>query len=476
MKRQNGRENVQYKIRQVFMRSVLMVTVLLCGCSVAPGQGGVSNNRSEGAGDGQTYNELVSVSDNVSDNGTESVSGNEAILSRYESVISPMPPQVEVDRVMTEGQRVEDSSVTVPVYEMARRELPATEAMAFAEAMHSGWNLGNTFDAVTEGEVSGAGLALETSWCGAITTRDVIDAVAAAGYRTIRIPVSWHNHVSGPDFEIADSWMDRVQEVVDYAYANGLYVIINVHHDIDKDYYYPSSEYLDSSTHYMECIWAQIAARFQNYGERLIFESVNEPRLVGTSYEWNMTAGNAQCEDAVACINALNQTFVDVVRRSGGNNAERYLMVPGYAASVDGALHEEFVLPLDSAENRLMVSTHAYSPYDFALQAPNGENAAFTDAGVGTVDWIMNALYERYVSRGIPVVMGEFGARDKDNLQDRINFTAYYVATAWAHGIPCLWWDNNAFEGDGELFGLLNRNRLEWTYWDLVNAMMSQLP
>lgn len=445
-------------ILEKMLACALLVGVLFSGCNLASEDTMVSQNT------------VSQLSNNSSEAGqpSEPVQGDE-VVTYYAA------PTVQEDRILAEATKSVTDGIVIPEYTVETRSIPETEIFTFVSDMRIGWNLGNTLDAVTDGEVTGAGLALENAWCGAVTTQEMIDAVKAAGFHAVRIPVSWHNHIGGPNHEIRERWMDRVQEVVDYAYRNGMYVIINIHHDIDKRYYYPSSEYLESSTHYMECIWSQISERFQDYGERLIFESVNEPRLVGTSYEWNLVSGNAECEDAVNCINALNQTFVDTVRASGGNNATRYLMVPGYAASVDGALHESFVLPTDTIENHLMVSTHAYTPYDFALQDPNGANGEFSQAGEESVDWIMNALYERYVSQGIPVIMGEFGARNKDNLQERVDFSAYYIAKAKECGIVCFWWDNNAFWGEGEMFGLFDRMAMNWVFGDILDAMMRQL-
>ena len=153
------------------------------------------------------------------------------------------------------------------------------------------------------------------------------------------------------------------------------------------------------------------------------------------------------------CINALNQAFVDTVRAAGGENTARYLMVPGYDASPDGALHKDFALPADSAKNRLIVSVHAYTPYAFALQPETeaGSTAAFdpnSQKDRSQIDRLMQSLYERFVHKGVPVVIGEFGARDKDgNLQARADYAAYYMAAAAARGIPCFIWDNHCLHG-----------------------------
>lgn len=367
------------------------------------------------------------------------------------------------------GEKVE-----VPVIETKTYEVPDNEAMAFLDRMGVGWNLGNTFDAYAEGLPAYREMELESLWCGFKTTEKTIKAVASAGFSTIRIPVSWHNHVDA-DFVISEKWLDRVQQVVDWAYGQGLYVIINTHHDEGFDYLYPDSEHYETSEKYIRSIWAQLSARFAEYDEKLIFESMNEPRLKGNAaYEWVFDGNSAQCRDSAECINRLNQVFVDTVRASGGNNALRYLMVPAYDAAPGNAVTALFTLPQDSADNRIIVSAHAYTPYNFALSAGGTNSFSLKSSRfTGEIDSFMNSLYRKYISKGIPVVIGEFGARDKGgNLADRVAFTAYYVAASTSRHMPCCWWDNNSFSGDGENFGLLTRYKSAWQYPEIVEAML----
>ena len=313
-----------------------------------------------------------------------------------------------------------------------------------------------------------------------ILPKEMIDAVKAAGFQTLRLPVSWHNHVSGDQYTISAAWLDRVQEVLDYAIDNDMYVILNIHHDTDKEYCYPDKEHLEQSLSYMTFIWEQLADRFGDYDEHVIFESINEPRLVETDHEWWLDMNAAECVEAVECINEWNQNFVDVVRKTGGNNATRYLMVPGYDASADGVLNDKFVLPTDTAENegKILVSVHAYIPYHFALQAATENESidqfnASEKTSTNDIDQMMEKLYAKYISNEIPVVIGEFGARDKNgNLQSRVDYAAYYIAAARAYGMSCNWWDNNAFTGDGELFGQLDRKTVTWRYPKIVDALM----
>lgn len=367
-----------------------------------------------------------------------------------------------------------EGGVKVPeISYITRYDIPDNKAMDFLKQMGVGWNLGNTFDAYDDG-FKGNDLKMETRWVGVKTSREMIEKLYEAGFRTLRLPVSWHNHVSGEDFSINPEWLDRVQKVADDALELGMYVILNTHHDVGETYYYPDSEHAEVSERYISSIWTQIAQRFAAYDDHLIFESMNEPRLKDTEDEWVFNADKPTCEDAAQNINRLNQLFVDTVRASGGNNANRYLMVPGYAASADGALNRHFRLPEDAADNRLIVSIHAYTPYAFALQDGGTDTFRLTDIGqTSEINRFMISLYKTYISQGIPVVIGEFGARAKgDNLQSRVDYAAYYAANASARNIPCVWWDNNAFRGNGELFGLLNRKECEWAYPEIVEAMI----
>ncbi len=357
----------------------------------------------------------------------------------------------------------------------------AVNALEFVEDMKLGWNLGNTFDAYTDVNKEDE-LSYETEWSKVLTTREMIDAISDAGFRTIRIPVSWHNHVSDDgSYTISKAWLDRVQEVVDYAIDDDMYVIINIHHDNSVNYMYPAIRYLEQSEAYVAAIWFQVATRFADYDEHLIMEGMNEPRLVGSANEWWLDMNKPECVEAVQCINELNQVFVDTVRAAGGRNESRYLLVPGYAASLQGATNEYFVLPQDIEGNtdKILVEVHGYVPYNFALQAA-GE-AGSTDqwsadsaASTSEIDNMMDELYERYVKNGVGVVIDEFGARDKDgNLQARTDYASYYVAAARERGITCCWWDNNSFTGSGENFGLFRRMVCRFLYPEIVDGMLA---
>lgn len=337
----------------------------------------------------------------------------------------------------------------------------STSPAEVVSQMKIGWNLGNTMDATNNTLLKTmAPEKRETGWGNPVTTQELIHTVIDRGFNVIRIPVSWNDHILvGEEYKIEESWMDRVQEIVDYAYNHGAYVILNTHHE---SWYYPYYENREQAEKMLRAVWVQIAERFRDYDEHLIFEGMNEPRKVGTGVEWN---GGQEGWDMV---NAFNAVFVDTVRKSGGNNPYRILMLPGYAANCwEGAKHLE--VPKD---DKIAVSVHAYEPYDFAL---NIKGRARWNADTANIDAIMKSMDELFLFKGIPVVIGEFGAMYKDeegNEADRGAWAEYYVRAAREKGIPCIWWDNGAFEGDGELFGLIDRETCEWKYPLVLDGLM----
>lgn len=368
----------------------------------------------------------------------------------------------------TAGTNVKGTGAEIPKFTVEAKELPESDGLKFVKGLKIGWNLGNTLDATISGSTE---TASETSWGNPATTEEMIKAVKSAGFNTIRVPVTWHNHVD-KEYKIADEWIKRVKEVVDYGYKNGMYVILNIHHDTDKKYFFPTYDCLDNSKNYVKTIWQQVSEAFKDYNDHLIFESMNEPRLIGTDKEWWVDEKSEEAKEAIDCIVQTNQEFVNVVRASGGNNEKRYLMVPSYCASPTYACSDLFKLP-DDPSNKIIVSVHAYEPYNFALSDQMNATKFDAERMGRQIDNVLDPIYEKYTSKGIPVVIGEFGSRNKgDNTESRVNHAGYYVAAARARGISCVWWDNNAFSGSGELFGLYDRNEGQWVYPDIVLALM----
>ena len=289
-----------------------------------------------------------------------------------------------------------------------------------------------------------------------------------------RQPVSWGNHTTGDNFTIDSKWLARVKEVVDYCIDNDMYVILNIHHDTSTQYYYPSSEYKERSVKFVNSIWTQVAKYFKDYDQKLIFETLNEPRLAGTGDEWwfDVNYPNNAVRDSISAINALNQTAVDAIRAAGGKNTDRCIMVPGYGASIDGCTTSTFKLPDDSTPNRLIVSVHAYTPYNFALNA-NG-TAEFTNDLKNEVDYLYSTIKSHFIDKGVPAIIGETSASSKNNAAERVKWAQYYMGKSAEYGVPCMLWDNNAFNGSdkGECHGHLNRSTLGWYDKAFVDAVI----
>ncbi len=350
--------------------------------------------------------------------------------------------------------------------DMNQHPMAAITAKDVVSEMKIGWSLGNTLDSTNTSALKKSDPRVwETCWGNPETTKEAIKTVTDRGFNVIRIPVSWGDHLLvAEDYKIVDSWMDRVQEVVDYAYEEGVYVILNLHHE---EWHMPYYDNQEKASEILTKVWTQIAERFKDYDEHLIFEGMNEPRKKGTPMEWN--GGDQEGWDVV---NHLNGVFIDTIRNSGGNNPYRILMIPGYAANCwEGIKHVE--VPED--DNKIIVSVHAYEPYNFAL---NTAGTKVWNKDTWNIDAIMKSLDDLFISKDIPVVIGEFGAMHKDdprNLEERAAWAEYYVSAAKKLGIPCVWWDNGAFEGDGELFGLLDRETCQWKYEAVVEGLFKGL-
>ena len=317
-----------------------------------------------------------------------------------------------------------------------REGLTALEA---TRLMGNGINLGNTLEACDNnvGIKTNTPLSYETHWGQPKTTQAMIDGMKAAGFDTIRIPVAWMTnatHLYEGDYTIDADYMDRVEEVVRYARKAGMYVIINDHWD-GGWYGMFGSESAETRALAMEAykgMWQQIAERFRDYSDYLIFESANEE--LGGRFDENSPL---YCSDSVvtylndderyALTNEINQTFVDVVRATGGNNATRFLLIAGYGTNIDQTCDDRFQMPKDTADSKLMVSVHYYDPWSYC-----GASSAASATKWGTVsdyEYMDQQLAKmtKFTEAGYGVVIGEYGALPcSDGLKD--NTLAYHTA------------------------------------------------
>ncbi|MDR3293129.1 MAG: glycoside hydrolase family 5 protein [Clostridiales bacterium] len=346
-------------------------------------------------------------------------------------------------------------------FSAANEKRDGTVGFEFVERLGAGINLGNALEAFGD-PLDGS---YETSWGNAALTEEVIQKVADAGFSSVRLPITWVLRTGvAPDYLISPTFLARVKEVTDWILAADMIAVINMHHD---DYYWfiPNPAHEEATARQYKAMWTQIAVFFKDYGENLVFEAFNEPRVVGSVGEWS--GGSVFTRNV---LNRLNRVFVDTVRASGGNNANRFLFLPDYGGAVDANAVKGLEVP--TGDTRLIVAVHLYKPRDFATDH-NMSAATFTEKDKKAVDKIFKLLKDTFISKGIPVVIDEFGAHAKNNEAERAAYAAYVTARAKAEKTAAFWWDNGvnttAFTDDA--YGILDRATGEFKYPLIVKAL-----
>ena len=352
------------------------------------------------------------------------------------------------------------------------------------EAMGPGWNLGNQLESVTDN------VPEETNWGNPVITEKLIQSVKAAGFKSIRISISYFAKIDDDkDYTIDSKWLDRVQEVVDYCIKNDLYAVINIHGDgyntIDGGWLLCNGKNQTEIKKKYKKVWKQIAERFKNYDEHLLFESMNE-EFDGSYSEPN--------KEYYQNINDYNQIFVDTVRKTGDNNTKRWLIIPGWNTNIDYTTGDYgFKLPtdqyrdksIDKEEQRIMISVHYYSPWDFC----GGENCVITQWGNEADDPSktsttcdetymknqLNLMKTTFADKGYPVFIGEYGSIDKTSYDSENEYYRAYFARKLCqlsrkNGCIPMYWDNgyNGVHG----FGLFDRTTCEITQPVIIDAIM----
>lgn len=312
------------------------------------------------------------------------------------------------------------------------------------EDMTFGWNLGNTLD-VCQADRDGDGKINEhveagekvdeTLWGNPKATKELFTSLKKNGVNAVRIPVTWRDHMDS-NGNIDREWMDRVQQVVDYAYSQGMYVIINVHHDGGGDPKFGAWIIEESQKDYntflkkYKNVWKQIAERFKNYSDYLIFESMNE---VGFD-----TLYNKNKADAYNLINKINQDFVDIIRATGGNNAKRHLLIAGYYTDIERTCDSLYKMPDDKA-GRCILSVHYYTPWDFCTC--DRKHTWGTNSEVRQMETLIGKMKKNFVDKGIPVIIGEYAASGSD-LSSCIFFIEKLNKLCSDYGIATFIWDS----------------------------------
>src|SRR5690606_25288559 len=274
--------------------------------------------------------------------------------------------------------------------------------------MGVGWNVGNSLDAVGG----------ETVWGNPLISQQLIDAVKAAGFNTVRIPIAWSNYVEEGDdaYIISEAGLTRVEEVVNYVLDNDMFAMINIHWD--GGWLQPTYDDEEYANDRLEKMWKQIAIHFRDYDYHLIFAGTNEVMVEGDY--------GTPTEEYYTVQNGFNQTFISTVRATGGRNAYRYLTVQGFNTNIDHTVNFA-VLPTDTIENRMLMEVHYYDPYEFALVIDNNDARQWgsiatelsATAGWGNEDLLetqFQQMYDNFVSEGVVVILGEYGASYKANV------------------------------------------------------------
>lgn len=362
------------------------------------------------------------------------------------------------------GDSSPDDESSVPFGAGQKGEGPASmiemSSQQLVDSIRIGWNLGNSLDACLT-DRNGDGTIDEftessddideTLWGNPYATRELFMTLVDEGVNAVRLPVTWRDHID-EDGNIDEAWFNRVQQVVEFAYSCGMYVIINMQHDGDADLRYgawlrnAAGDFDGTAARYRK-IWSQIADRFRNYNERLLFESMNEVSFSSLSKD-----------KAYETLNALNQVFVDTIRSSGGNNPQRHLLIAGYRADIEKTCDSRFVMPDDPA-GKCIVSVHYYTPPQFCtmgLQSVWGSQSEQKE-----MNSLIGMLGEHFTDNGIPVIISEYSA-ESDDAESVVFFCERLVQMCDKLGIGAFLWD-----GGGEV----DRDTYLWRTPKLLNAL-----
>ena len=351
-----------------------------------------------------------------------------------------------------------------PNYNMSPIDPDATgmtsTAMDIANKIKVGWNIGNSLEATGS----------ETSWGNPKITSELIQLVKQSGFDAIRLPCSWNQYADQSTAKIKSAWLDRVKEVVQYCVGKDMYVILNIHWDggwLENNCTIAKQEENNAK---QKAFWQQIATTLRDFDEHLLFASANEPNVENTT--------------EMAVLLSYHQTFIDAVRSTGGKNAYRVLVVQGPMTDIETTNKLMTKMPTDNIPNRLMAEIHYYTPWNFTGMTKDEswgnqfyywgkEYHSTTDlvhnptwGEEEAVDSYFGLMKKQFVDKGIPVVIGEFGAMHRYNLTGdplnlHLNSRAYYLKyvtkQASINGLLPFYWDNGGL--DNFASGIFDRNK-----------------
>lgn len=347
------------------------------------------------------------------------------------------------------------------------KEIRDMTTMEIVHDMGQGINLGNTMESCGNWiSPSGGVRGYETAWGSPVITEKVIQGYADCGFGVLRIPVAWSN-MMGENYTINEEYTARVKEIVDWTLDSGMYAIVNIHWDNGWFSNFPTDteECMKKYTR----IWEQISEAFKDYGDKLMFESLNEEG--GWDSMWNRYSGNTNGKaDSYELLYEINQRFVDTVRNSGGNNAKRHLLIAGYNTDIDLTCDEMFKMPNDPA-GRCAVSVHYYTPSTFCILEEDAswgkaKSTWGNEKDIKELQKYMNMLKETFVDKGIPVIVGEYGVAQKNKTEEQIvNFMETVTEEMYNAGVcPVIWDIQGAF---------YNRMSYKFLFPEMLESIMA---
>lgn len=323
-------------------------------------------------------------------------------------------------------------------------------SMELVEEMGVGWNLGNSLDVESTDK---------TDWGNPLPSQAIIDKVYDMGFRTLRVPVTWsyHQQATAP-YTIEADYLAQVQETVNFGISKGMHVIVNIHHD--NTWIRPTTADAPQVKPRIASLWTQLANTFKNYGDKLIFETLNENRLLNSPEEWS--GGTVEGRTV---LNEYHLEALNAIRATGGNNTGRHIMISTYAASTVPVAMDGLVIPND--DPRTIISLHTYFPWPFC--GPEDTVSTWgSDEEKAALQQEFDRIHQKWVlEEGRPVILGEWGAVDKSNLSVREEYYEFYVSESTERGLLPVVWD------DGGNFRMLDRANLTWHFQSLAETIIA---
>jgi len=333
--------------------------------------------------------------------------------------------------------------------------------------MGLGINLGNTFESCGDWISNASVTNYETGWGSPVVTKEMIKGYKDAGFGVLRVPVAWSNMMNKETYEISPEYIARVKEVVQWAIDSDLYVIMNIHWDGGWFSGFGDDGKRDECFKKYESVWTQLSKEFKDYGDKLMFESLNEEG--GWEEVWNRYSNQGDKEKSFGILNDINQRFVNIVRKSGGNNAKRHLLIAGYNTDIELTCDKLYKMPDDPA-GRCAVSVHYYTPATFAiLDKDAGWGKAKTEWGseadVAELNKYMDMMKTNFVDKGVPVIIGEYGTATKNKTPEMVRkYLTSVCGAAYERGLCPVLWDVTG--------GFYDRNKAAFSDSELLKGLM----